>query len=94
MPSWTKKKDIQDQKYQAYVASANLALYKYNMICFGDIPHICHWRHGQRLCQFFLPGVNFYRFNAKNWRFFTDLTRKIGVFFFYRFNAKNWRFSV
>ena len=38
----------------------------------------------------FLVGVNFYRFNAKNWhfrqilrekwRFFTDLSRKIGVF--------------
>ena len=51
-------------------------------------------------CKFFLAGVNFYRFNAKNWNFrqilrkkvafFTDLTRKIGVF--YRFNAKNWRF--
>ena len=33
------------------------------------------------LCKEKLPGVNFYRFNAKNWRFFTDLTRKIGVFF-------------
>ena len=42
------------------------------------------------LCKFFLAGVNFYRFNAKNWHFrqilreqvafFTDLTRKIGVF--------------
>ena len=43
------------------------------------------------LCKFFLAGVNFYRFNAKNWhfstdftrkkwRFFTDKTRKIGVF--------------
>ena len=34
-----------------------------------SIPHICHGRHGQRLCKFFLPGVNFYRFNAKNWQF-------------------------
>ena len=42
------------------------------------------------LCKFFLAGVNFYKFNAKNWHFrqilrkkvafFTDLTRKIGVF--------------
>ena len=42
------------------------------------------------LCKKKLPGVNFYRFNAKNWHFwqilrkkvafFTDLTRKIGVF--------------
>ena len=42
-------------------------------------------------CKFFLAGVNFYRFNAKNWHFrqilrekmaffFTDLTQKIGVF--------------
>ena len=42
-------------------------------------------------CKFFLAGVNFYRFNAKNWHFrqilrkkvaffFTDLTWKIGVF--------------
>ena len=41
-------------------------------------------------CKFCLAGVNFYRFNAKNWHFrqilrekvafFTDLTRKIGVF--------------
>ena len=43
------------------------------------------------LCKKKLPGVIFYRFNAKNWHFrqilrekvafFTDLTRKIGVFF-------------
>ena len=42
-------------------------------------------------CKFFLAGVNFYRFNAKNWHFgqilrekvaffFTDFTGKIGVF--------------
>ena len=46
--------------------------------------------HGRCPCKFFLDGVNFYRFNAKNWHFrqilrekvafFTDLTRKIGVF--------------
>ena len=34
-----------------------------------DIPHICHGRHGRRPCKFFLAGVNFYRFNAKNWQF-------------------------
>ena len=54
------------------------------------IPDICHGRHGRRPCKFFLAGVNFYRFIAKNWHFrqilrekvafFTDLTRKIGVF--------------
>ena len=46
------------------------------------IPFICHRHHRRCLCKKKLPGVNFYRFNAKNWRFF------------YRFNAKNWRFSV
>ena len=30
------------------------------------IPHICH---GRRPCKFFLAGVNFFRFNAKNWHF-------------------------
>ena len=33
------------------------------------IPHISHRRRGRRPCKFFLPGVNFYRFNAKNWQF-------------------------
>ena len=40
----------------------------------------------------FLAGVNFYRFNAKNWHFGQILREKVA--FFYRFNAKNWRFSV
>ena len=54
------------------------------------IPHICHGSHGYTRVNFFLAGVNFYRFNAKNWHFrqilrekvafFTDLTQKIGVF--------------
>ena len=34
-----------------------------------SIPHICHRRHGRRPCKFFLAGVNFFRFNAKNWQF-------------------------
>ena len=65
-----------------------------------NIPDICHGRHGRRPCKFFLAGVNFYRFNAKNWHFrqilrekvafFTDLMRKIGIF--HRFYAKKWRF--
>ena len=42
-------------------------------------------------CKFFLAGVNFYRFNAKNWHFRQILREK---WRFYRFNAKNWRFSV
>ena len=32
-------------------------------------------------CKFFLAGVNFYRFNAKNWQFtvyFAVITQKIG----------------
>ena len=57
------------------------------------IPHICHGRHGRRPCKFFLTGINFYRFNAKNWHFRQILREKV-AFFFYRFNAKNWRFSV
>ena len=44
-----------------------------------SIPDICHRHHRQCLCKKKLPGV-----------IFTDLTRKIGVF--YRFNTKNWRF--
>ena len=55
------------------------------------IPDICHERHEYIRVNFFLAGVNFYRFNAKNWHFrqilrekvaffFTDLTREIGVF--------------
>ena len=35
------------------------------------------------LCKFFLAGVNFYRFNAKNWQFtvyFAVTTQKIGNF--------------
>ena len=50
------------------------------------IPHICHGRHGRRPCNFFLAGVNFYRFNAKNWYFRQILREKVA--FFYRFNAK------
>ena len=43
---------------------------KYTMVSVHtSIPHICHGRHGQCPCKFFLPGVNFYRFNAKNWQF-------------------------
>ena len=33
------------------------------------IPHICHRHHRWCLCKKKLPGVNFYRFNAKNWQF-------------------------
>ena len=44
------------------------------------------------LCKKKLPGVNFYRFNAKNWHFRQILREKVA--FFYRFNAKNWQFTV
>ena len=56
------------------------------------IPDICHGRHGRRPCNFFLAGVIFYRFNAKNWHFWQILRKKVA--FFYRFNAKNRRFWV
>ena len=58
--------------------------------CILAIPKICHGSHGYTRVNFFLAGLNFYRFNAKNWHFwqilrkkvafFTDLMRKIGVF--------------
>ena len=71
-------------------ANTQLVIYLWqNFVC-CHIPHICHEHHEQRSCKFFLAGVNFYRFNAKNWHFrqilrekvafFTDLTRKIGFF--------------
>ena len=34
-----------------------------------DISHICHGRHEYTRVNFYLAGVNFYRFNAKNWQF-------------------------
>ena len=36
-------------------------------------------------CKFFLAGVNFYRFNAKNWQF---------TVYFAVIMQKNWQFSV
>ena len=35
----------------------------------AGIPFICHRHHRRCLCKKELPGVNFYRFNAKNWQF-------------------------
>ena len=59
----------------------------------GDEEHTSYMSREPRVypCKFFLAGINFYRFNAKNWHFrqilrekvaffFTDLTQKIGVF--------------
>ena len=37
--------------------------------------------HGRCPCKFFLAGVNFYRFNAKNWHFRQILRKKSGFFF-------------
>ena len=47
----------------------------------STIPHICHRHHRRCLCKKKLPGVNFYRFNAKNWQFtvyFAIITQKMG----------------
>ena len=44
------------------------------------IPHICHGRHGRRPCKFFLAGVNFYRFKAKNWHFRKILREQVAFF--------------
>ena len=42
-----------------------------------SIPDICHEHHERRSCKFFLAGVNFYRFNAKNWHFRQILRKKV-----------------
>ena len=45
------------------------------------IPHICHEPTSEARVNYFLAGVNFYRFNAKNWHFtvyFAVITQKIG----------------
>ena len=47
------------------------------------IPDICHEPTSEARVIFFLAGVNFYRFNAKNWQFtvyFAIITQKIGNF--------------
>ena len=36
--------------------------------------------HGRCPCKFFLAGVNFYRFNAKNWHFRQILREKVAFF--------------
>ena len=46
----------------------------------NTIPHICHEHHERRSCKFFLAGVNFYRFNAKNWHFRQILPEKVAFF--------------
>ena len=44
------------------------------------IPDICHGSHGYIRVNFFLAGVNFYRFNAKNWHFRQILREKVAFF--------------
>ena len=64
----------------------------YEILALSSLFHTSYLSRTPRTCpcKFFLAGVNFYRFNAKKWHFrqilrekvafFTDLTRKIGVF--------------
>ena len=62
-------------------SSSCLRLCRIRNVSVTSIPDICHGRHGRRPCKFFLTGVNFYRFNAKNWQFtvyFAVITQKIG----------------
>ena len=62
-PKW-----LQDHSVVSYLLAFEGLCRPCILVCIS-IPHICHGRHGRRPCKFFLPGVNFYRFNAKNWRF-------------------------
>ena len=77
-----------------------LSKYKYTK---GKLWHTSNLLRIPRVypCKFFLAGVNFYRFNAKNCHFrqilrekvafffFTDLTRKIAVFRCKFYSPKN-----
>ena len=47
---------------------------------YKTIPHICHGSHGYTRVNFFLAGVKFYRFNAKNWHFRQNLREKLAFF--------------
>ena len=54
-------------------------------VCCGPRNHTWYLSRTPRiyLCKFFLAGVNFHRFNAKNWQFtvyFAVITQKIGNF--------------
>jgi len=61
---------------------------------FGSSITIVNMKQSVTTHQYIIPDIChvFFRCNAKNWRFFTDLAQKIGAS--YRFNEKNWRFSV
>ena len=59
------------------VPISNLSIF---IFVFLIIPDICLERHEHARVNFFLAGVNFYRFNAKNWQFtvyFAVITQKI-----------------
>ena len=56
--SWKKRKKLCEQSRNLVVSAKS-----------QNIPDICHEHHERRLCKNFLAGVNFYRFNAKNWQF-------------------------
>ena len=55
----------------------------YHILGRRNIPDICHERHEYIRVNFFLVGVNFNRFNAKNWQFtvyFAVITQKLAIF--------------
>ena len=65
----------------------NSSLLSAHSVCFNIFRQkCCHTSYLSRTprthsCKFFLTGVNFYRFNAKNWQFtvyFAVITQKIG----------------
>ena len=67
----------------------------------GGIPDICH-RHHRHVCvKKKLPGVNFYRFNSKNWQFSVYFV-VIYAFFWCKFYSpknvarvkKNYKYQV
>ena len=80
--------------FQAVTVSDNRKLCRQKNLILSTQIHTSYLSRAPRVysCKFFLAGVNFYRFNAKNWHFRQILCEKVA--FFYRFNAKNWRFSV
>ena len=70
----------QDSFWPATIYISGIQLL-FNFALSSTIPDICHGRHGHVRVNFFLAGVNFYRFNAKNWQFtvyFVVITQKIG----------------
>ena len=71
-------------RLDAYTVKAVLCITCANSLwIIHAIPDICYGSHGYTRVKFFLAGVNFYRFNAKNWQFtvyFAIITQKIGNF--------------